>query len=144
MIKINEASGVFGAGKAKKLRKTGDNGFEELLSATEESESAAPTAQAMPVSSVGSLLSLQEISEEEARRQRSMQQGKQSVDMLEQLRREILTGQASPAMIGRMQYQVEQIRQHAAPDPRLQEIMKEIELRLAVEAAKLEKVSFSA
>ncbi len=144
MIKINETAHVYGPGKTKKAKKSEGADFEGFLGAAEEAEQSAPAAPAMPVSGVNPLLSLQEVSEEESRRQRSLQQGRQSIDILEQLRREILTGQASPDMIARMQQQVDQMRQNLPPGPKLQEIMSEIELRLAVEAAKLEKINFSA
>lgn len=147
MIKITETLPTYSASKLKKIRKGGEGEFGDFLSAAEEAEQASgagPAAAPREVTGLNPLLSLQEVSEEEIRRQRSLQQGKQSVDILEQLRREILTGQTTPAMILKMQDQVEQLRRNAAPDPRLQEIMDDIELRLAVEAAKLEKINFSA
>lgn len=144
MVRINEISGVYGPGKIKKTRKSDGTGFDGFLSAAEESETTASTASTAPVADISPLLSLQEVSDEEGRRQKSLQQGRQSLEMLDQLRREILSGQANAGMIQRMQRQVEQIRQNTPPGPRLQEIMNDIELRLAVEAAKLEKINVSA
>jgi hypothetical protein len=143
MTKINETAPSYSASLLKKIRKGGgDSNFGDFLAAaTDETESSGNVSTTSPLIEAGAIhafLSLQEVSEEETRRQRSLQQGKQSLDVLEQLRREILTGRPSSDMIHRMQQQVEQMRQHAAPDPHLQEIMDEIELRLAVEAAKME------
>ncbi len=146
-MKISDTSGVYGPGKLKKTRKAGESDFGDFLSAAEEAESAA-SSSAPPLmveaSSLSPLLSLQEVSEDESRRKKSLQQGRQSVDMLDQLRREILTGQTSTQTISRMKTQAEQIRANMPPDAQLQEIMSDIELRLAVEAAKLEKINFSA
>lgn len=147
MIKINETTATYSAGKLKKIRKAGDSDFGDFLSAAEEAEQAASTTSTTPAVEVGGvnpLLSLQEVSEYDVRRQRGLQQCKQGIDTLEQLRREILTGRVTPAMILRMQDQVTQMRQNAAPDSRLRDIINDIELRLAVEAAKLDQINFSA
>lgn len=148
-MKISDVSATYNAAKLKKLRKSGDSDFGEFLSAAETEENSqtsgsSGTLAAMEAGAINPFLALQEISEEEGRRQKSLQQGKHSLDMLDQLRREILTGQTSSHTIQRMQAQVTQIRANTPPDPRLQEIMNDIELRLAVEAAKLEKINFSA
>lgn len=146
-MKITELTSIHNASKLKKIRKAGDSNFGEFLSAAEEAEQTASGSSPMPAMEAGAInpfLALQEVSEEESKRQKSMQQGKQSLDMLDTLRREILTGQTSSKTIQRMQMQVEQIRANTPPDPKLQEIMGDIELRLAVEAAKLEKINFSA
>jgi hypothetical protein len=147
MIKIIETQATYSASKLKKIRKAGDGDFGDFLSAAEEAEQTSGSGgilSAMEVGSLNPLLSLQEVSEDDVRRQRTLQQGKQSIDVLEELRREILTGNTNPAMLGRMQAQVEQMRKNTAPDAKLQEIMNDIELRLAVEVAKLEKINFSA
>lgn len=147
MVKITETQITYSASKLKKIRKAGDSEFGDFLAAAEEAEQTSGTGQALPTVEVGGinpLLSLQEVSEDDIRRQRSLHQSRQSVDVLDQLRREILTGQTTPAMIEQMQLQIEQMRKNTAPDPKLQEIMNDIELRLAVEAAKLEKINFSA
>jgi hypothetical protein len=148
-MKITDVSATYNASKLKKLRKAGDGNFGEFLSAAEAEEvdqtaGSGGTLAAMEAGAINPFLALQEVSEEETRRQKSLQQGRQSLDMLDALRREILTGQTSTQTIKRMQNQVDQIRANTPPDPRLQEIMGDIELRLAVEAAKLEKINFSA
>lgn len=146
-MKISDVSATYSASKLKKIRKAGDSNFGEFLSAAEETEQSAGAGGTLPAMEAGAInpfLALQEVSEEESRRQKSMQQGKQSLDMLDMLRREILTGQTSSQTIKRMQTQVDNIRANTPPDPKLQEIMGDIELRLAVEAAKLEKINFSA
>ena len=146
-MKISDVSATYSASKLKKIRKAGDSNFGDFLSAAEEAEQtsgASGTLAAMEAGAINPFLALQEVSEEESRRQKSMQQGKQSLDMLDTLRREILTGQTSSHTIQRMQSQVDNIRANTPPDAKLKEIMGDIELRLAVEAAKLEKINFSA
>jgi hypothetical protein len=148
-MKITDAVPIYSASLLKKIRKTGGAGeasFGDFLSEAEAPEETSAPAAAFPVAEmtgVSPLLALQEVSEEEGRRQHSLQQGRQSLDMLDALRRDMLMGASNPATLARLKHQAEQIRTHAAPDPRLQEIMNDIELRLAVEAAKLERIDLS-
>jgi hypothetical protein len=107
------------------------------LSDTEETTPAAQLSDVSTTSAVGNMLALQEISEEEVKRRRLVQQGKNMLDTLENLRRQLLMGGVPAQTLVELSRQLSIQKQQVA-DPKLMEIMDEIELRLAVELAKLE------
>lgn len=96
---------------------------------------AAQAAQALQT--VAGLLSLQEVQDATTGRRRAVARGERLLDALEQLRVGLLTGTMSRddmTMLARL------AQENAAvvDDPRLAEILAEIELRAAVELAKLD------
>lgn len=141
-MKITETGPLGGSSKTKKARKSGDSGFAGFLSAAEEAAEAEIATRAggtAPVGNVTALLALQEISPEEGRRRQVMQQGHSSLDALDDLRREILIGRLDQATVGKMQRQLDALKSADTEDPHLKAIIGDIELRLAVEIAKLER-----
>ena len=141
-MKITDTSGVNGPGKPKKGKKTsGDGGvFDAMLHGSEEGEKTegkASVSGSSQVDSVGSLLGLQEVPEDQSRREYSMQQGRQTLDVLDELRRDLLLGDDSPHLLQRMRQQQQRLQQQPH-DPRLQAVIDDIDLRLAVEIAKRE------
>ena len=142
-MRITELDGIKGANKSKKTKKTGDKGlFDSALNdaegASEASSSQAPTAMD-GVSAPSALLSLQEVPEGSGLRQQTLKQGKQSLDILEDLRRDMLLGDDNPHLLQRLREQQSRMQQQAH-DPQLKELMDDIDLRLAVEIAKREAV----
>ena len=139
-MKITDLDGIKGAGKPKKPKKTGDGGaFDALLGAEEAGsteDSKAPTGAA-PLEAAGSLLSLQEVPAHTGLRQQTIQQGKKSIDILDDLRRDLLLGDDSPQLLQRMREQQSRLNAQAH-DPQLKPVMDDIDLRLAVEIAKRE------
>ncbi|MDG1287351.1 MAG: flagellar assembly protein FliX [Rickettsiales bacterium] len=137
-MKISDVDGVKGAGKPKKPKKTGDKGaFDAALSAAEETEAVAAPASVGGVEAPSSLLSLQEVPAGAGLREQTMQQGKKSLDMLEELRRDLLLGDDSDHTLQRMRDQQSRMKQQVY-DPQLKQVMDDIDLRLAVEIAKRE------
>lgn len=119
---------------------TGSTGFADALSKA-EGAAAAEAAEA-PVSvaamtGVGALLGAQEVSEEEMHRRKNVKRGRFTLDALEQLRDGLLFGSVPISTITKLEALVAEERQLSA-DPRLNAILDEIELRAAVEIAKLE------
>lgn len=143
-MKITDLDGIKGAGKPKKPKKTGDKGvFDAMLNEAEDT-GAAETSQSVSsndaVDATSALFSLQEVPEGVGLKQQTMKQGQRSLDMLEDLRRDLLLGDDSPQLLQRMRDQQAQMRQHAY-DPSLKEVMDDIDLRLAVEIAKRENIT---
>jgi|CXWL01.1.fsa_nt_gi hypothetical protein len=113
--------------------------FSSILDAFETdgaSHAGSLTNVAAP-SSLSGMLALQEISDEEIRRKKLVKQGDDMLDSLEQLRRRLLLGTLPMQVLHDINKQLSLKRQEVA-DPRLIAIMDEIELRTAVELAKLE------
>lgn len=137
-MKISDVDGIKGAGKPKKSKKTGDKGaFDAALSAAEETEEVAVPGSVGGVEAPSSLLSLQEVPSGVSSREQTMLQGKKSLDMLEELRRDLLLGDDSDHTLQRMRDQQSRMSQQVY-DPQLKDVMDDIDLRLAVEIAKRE------
>lgn len=143
-MKISDVDGVKGPGKPKKTKKTGDKGaFDAALNEAEGVEERAATRAPSSVDGVeapSALLSLQEVPEGSGLRQQTLKQGKQSLDALEDLRRDMLLGDDNPHLLQRLREQQARMRQQAH-DPSLKQVMDDIDLRLAVEIAKRESVT---
>ena len=122
--------------KKKKVSSTSASGveFKSFLS-TGETSDTHETAEAQ---GVNSFLFLQEVSDDEVNRQKGMQQGKQLIQTLEQLHRDLLMGTIPENTLRRLETTLAQKRE-TFTDPRLQQLLNEIELRAAVELAKLER-----
>lgn len=113
--------------------------FDEVLaSASEQMQAAAQVTDTVPVAVLDHVLALQEISDEESRRKTLMRQGEVSLEALDKLRNALLMGVLPQSTLRRLEQAVAHQRAVAAPDPKLASILDEIELRAAVELAKLE------
>lgn len=113
--------------------------FSDILSAA-QSEGASNSAEAgeiAPSAGLGNLLALQEISEEERKRERLVKKGKLMLDALESLRQQLLIGEIPAHMMQELAHDLGAQKAEIS-DPHLLEIIEDIELRVAVELAKLE------
>ena len=128
---------------ARPVRKAGSvaaPGFADALAAAEgvgAAEGVEATGSIGAIGSMGGLLGAQEVDEREARRRKAIKNGKLTLDVLSQLRDALLFGTLPHATIARLEQLVAQERD-GATDPVLKEILAEIEVRAAVELAKLE------
>ena len=98
---------------------------------TQSAASAAPAA----ASSLDALLALQEVPAERLSRQEAERHGQALLDELDRLRHDLLNGIATPDALNRLS-EMAKARKAQIEDPRLGEIIEEIELRAAVELAK--------
>src|SRR5690606_17004691 len=114
----------------KKSGSSSSVGFERFLH-TEDADAPSATSAAQ---GANAFLFLQEISDDEVFRQKGMQRGKQALDMLEALHRDLLMGEVPAAMLNKLDNFLSQEREDFA-DPRLNQLLSEIELRVAVEKA---------
>ena len=137
-MRITDIDGVKGAGKPKKPKKTGDKGaFDAALSEAEAAEGTVAPTPAGAVEAPSSLLALQEVSGDSGSRQQTMQQGNKSLDILEELRRDLLLGEDNSHTLQRMRDQQTRLN-NQIHDPHLKSVIDDIDLRLAVEIAKRE------
>jgi hypothetical protein len=124
-----------GSGAKGKQSVSGTSSFADILSAaTEETSASVPISATNPV---GNMLALQEVTDEEVRRKRLVRQGHDMLDVLETLRRKLLEGSIPADMLQALERQLSAQKQNVM-DPALRELIDDIELRLAVELAKLE------
>jgi hypothetical protein len=100
-----------------------------------DAEPVNPTGAVSPLSGIEGLFALQEVGEDGGD-ERAQAQGEVMLDRLEELKRGLLLGRIAPSQLD----QLARLSADAAAkarDPRLKEILNEIELRAQVELAKL-------
>ena len=123
-------------GKRRDVSSAGN--FADLLAAAESGEAPAAAATSdITATSALNFLALQEIPDEYIARKKLVQKGNAMLDTLEKLRRQLLSGPLSPHLLLDMEQQLIQQRQ-LVDDPKLHAIIDDIELRAAVELAKLQ------
>jgi hypothetical protein len=118
------------------------HGFADALSAAEEAltPSFAPAAsEAAALQATNPLLAMQEMSDAHYASAKALRNGHASLDVLDELRHALLTGSLPHGMLDQLEKSIAQQRQQADISPTLASIMDDIELRLAVERAKLER-----
>jgi Class II flagellar assembly regulator len=138
-MKIEWRPSVRGAAQRRDDRgAAADPGF-GLALAGDAAVAAGATPGTMTVAGVAGLLSLQEVGDALGGRRRALAHGDRVLEALEELRLALLAGALPRAQILRLAHLA---HDHAprVDDPRLAEILAEIELRAAVEMAKLEQV----
>ena len=96
------------------------------------------TGTAAKVVSAGTLLSVQELGDPLDGRRRAVKRGEDILDRLDELRHGLLVGAFPPAKIENLLAMVRR-QQAGVADPKLREILADIEVRAAVELAKLGK-----
>lgn len=136
-VKINGTGQVGANSGVSKRRSVSGSGFGSLIdSETDAVSTAAPLTGAGPIASVGGLIALQEAPDATQGRSKGVGRAEDLLAQLDEIRSGLLMG-AIP--LGRLQSLAEMIRQQRAQtdDPRLNEILGEIELRAEVELAKL-------
>lgn len=101
-------------------------------------EAGAPTGNSnssTPVSAVDSLLVLQEVQDATSGTSRAKLRAQDLLDHLDEVRHGLLAGALSRQMLDRLS-RIARSERQSVDDPRLQELLDEIELRAAVELAK--------
>ncbi|WP_407180199.1 flagellar assembly protein FliX [Bradyrhizobium sp. STM 3562] len=121
---------------ASTARKTSSGGFvlpeEEMATAQETRAPVAPRTTA----GIDVLLALQGIEEDPVeRRKRSVQRGKGALEVLDDLKLRLLSGNLDQSMVGRLRDAATSLKSSSG-DPGLDAVLSEIELRVEVELAK--------
>jgi class II flagellar assembly regulator FliX len=119
---------------AANTRKTSSTGFSlpDAGSAPETRAAVAPKAAA----NIDALLALQGIEEDPAeRRKRSVQRGKGALDVLDDLKIGLLSGNFDASTVSRLRDAAASLKASSG-DPGLDSVLSEIELRVEVELAK--------
>lgn len=100
---------------------------------------AAGAAQTTPVPPVDALLALQGEDQPGQQRARQARRGRDVLDALERLERGLLVGRAP----GALKAELERLQQLSEPsgEPELDALLREVDTRLAVELAKLERLA---
>ena len=138
-MKVSKTGGPKGPDAKRKVDKpSGGAGFAEALKGTSGADAVEHAQATGGVGAVDSILAVQQTADATDHRSRglAMEYGNDLLDRLDQLRVQILTG-AIPK--DRLQDLARRLREHKSKsdDPRLNDLVAEIELRVEVEIAKL-------
>ena len=136
-MKIQGPTGPSQTGAARGAGRAAPGGFS--LSGVGEAAEAAE-AQRMAgldgVMTVSALLALQGVEDPLQRRKRAMGRASRLLDILDDLKVAMLEGRASPSTLDDLARAVREQRE-STDDPRLNDVLNQIETRAAVELAKL-------
>jgi hypothetical protein len=135
-MRIYGPNGTTLGSPASGTRRTSSSGFslpmDDAGSASETRATTAPKASA----NIDALLALQGIEEDPTeRRRRSVQRGKGALDVLDDLKLRLLSGNLDSATVGRLRDAAAHLKSSSG-DPGLDAVLSEIELRVEVELAK--------
>ncbi len=139
-IKVTNVGASRGPASARKTRRTSElnSSFSDSLREVPETADAGVAASVGGIAPVGGIISVQEVGDATDGRSKGLlvRYGDELLDQLEDIRLGILTGSISKDRLAELAQKMRQKRQEV-DDPRLNEIIDEIELRSEVEIAKL-------
>ena len=140
-MKITGFGSITSTTSTSKKRGISQSGsFADVLAAAEgpDVSQAGSINDVAATAALNNLLALQEISEEDVRRRKLAQQGNNMLDALEKLRQQLLIGTLPAHVLQDLSRQLS-VQKQMVNDPELNAIIEDIELRTAVELAKIEK-----
>jgi hypothetical protein len=135
-MKIESTGSVRSAQGARRSDRPGTGGA-EFARHLDQTTAGAQVSGARPMSGIDSILAVQEVDEAAERRARAKRRGHLLLDKLEELKLALLGGTISPQALAELAL-LTRGRREDSGDPELQEVLDQIELRAAVELAKLE------
>src|SRR5471030_1504962 len=133
MMRIYEPPGTHIWSPVSKVRRSSSTGF-ALSDATSTTETRAATAP-KAAANIDALLAMQGIEDPEERRKRSVQRGKGALDVLDDLKIGLLSGNFDASTVTRLRDAAANLKSTSG-DPGLDAVLSEIELRVEVELAK--------
>jgi len=133
-MRIYGPNGTILGSPAATAKRTSSSGFAlpDASSASDIRSASAPKAAA----NIDALLALQGIQEDPAeRRKRSVQRGRGALDVLDDLKIGLLSGNFDASTVNRLRHAAANLKSSSG-DPGLDSVLSEIELRVEVELAK--------
>ena len=119
-------------------RSSASDGKSFVTEEVQEARSAATLTGAAPIAAVDTILALQGIEDSAEDRRRGVQHGDDLLTLLDEVRDGLLAGGIPRHILNRLATAISKRRENFA-DPKLQNVLDEIELRARVELAKLEQ-----
>jgi hypothetical protein len=134
-MRIYGPNGTTLGSPSSSTRRSSSSGFSLPQDAAATAETRAATAP-KAAANIDALLALQGIEEDPIeRRRRSVQRGKGALDVLDDLKISLLSGNLDTATVGRLRDAAANLKSSSG-DPGLDAVLSEIELRVEVELAK--------
>ena len=135
-MKVNTTNRMGAASGAKGRPRSGGSFTLGGYGGVGEASPAAPAAGVTGVSSIDALLALQAVGDPTERKRRAVGRASRILDVLDEVKIALLDGEVSPGALDRLMGAVREQREQTE-DPRLEGVLDEIELRAAVELAKV-------
>ena len=143
-MKVTGPGGIGSSSGARPARSAGGEGFRIITpEAAGGASQVASVAATQGVMGVEALLALQDVGTPTERKRRAVRRAGRILDTLDGLKIALLEGDISAADLDRLRRAVRDERDNT-DDPALEAVLDEIELRAAVEVAKLEQASRAA
>jgi hypothetical protein len=133
-MRIQGPTGTAAAATASAPRRAGPGGF--ALNEGEAARSAGPASGLRSVGGIDALIALQGVDDPTERRRRAVKRGGIALDALDELKLGLLGGALSPATLTKLQ-SVAAYLNEGTGEAGLDTVLSEIELRVAVEIAKM-------
>lgn len=128
---VNNVGASDGLKKKKKTASGGD--FSAHLKTSEPTKNSSVS----PVSATNPLFMLQEIDADENPKQQAINHGHDVLSQLDEIKLSLLTGNTTQSLLNSLDERIKNWRSDIS-DPKLQKIIDDIELRAAIELAKLQ------
>ena len=142
-MKISQTGSGAPVGRGRKAEKTGmadaDGNFRSHIDIGQTAEAKTPTGAA-PLAALGNLLAIQEVPDPTTDRKRAVLHGETLLDELKELQIGLVQGWVSEDVLRSLAHMLDRPRP-GIDDPELNGVLDDIELRAAVELAKLERDS---
>jgi hypothetical protein len=132
-MRVNGPNGTALASAPAAARRPTGGSF--TLAETNAPPSPPPTVALRTVSGIDALIALQGVEDPVERRRRAVKHGRRALDALDQLKLDLLAGTIDPAALWRLKAVAADLKDGSG-DEKLDQVLGEIELRVAVELAK--------
>lgn len=143
-MKVTGPNGIGSPSGARPAHSAGGEGFRIITPEAAGGASPVASVSATPgVMGVEALLALQDVGGPLERKRKAVRRAGLILDVLDDLKIGLLEGELSSVDLDRLRRAVRDERANT-DDPRLEAVLDEIELRAAVEVAKLERSSHAA
>ncbi len=135
-MKVNATNRVGVASGGKGPQRTGGAFTLGPMGGAAETARAAPSAGVTGVNSIDALLALQAVGDFSEKKRRAVGRASKILDVLDEVKVALIDGTVTKHALDRLVTAVRDQREET-DDPRLEEVLEEIEVRAAVELAKL-------
>jgi hypothetical protein len=137
-MKVTGPSGIGSSSSARPARSAGGDGFRVISpEASSGANQASSVSATQGVMGVEALLALQDVGSPLERKRRAVRRADRILDVLDEIKIALIEGELSGAELDRLRRAIRDERDNTN-DPGLEALLDDIELRAAVEVAKLE------
>ena len=106
----------------------------------EPASAPAATGGVRTVAGIDALMALQGVEAADERRRRAVKRGHTALDLLDEMKIALLSGRLDPGMMLRLKAAAAELKDQSG-DPRVDQVLAEIDLRVEVELAKVESAA---